>query len=286
MKLGRHWHRHFHWRSRPSRVLPAGAALLLAAALLAGAFPAAASSLAAVKQRGRLVVLSFPHPQSQFIRSDGAGGYEGLDHDLMRAFAHHLGVTLEVRPVASFDRLIPALLAGEGDLVASSYSITTARRERVDFSRPYFPILVMVVAPRGTPLARPDQLAGASACVVRGSSQEERLDALGVERKRYVERSGECWEVVAAGEAGFALFDSTAVATHLASHPGLVRAFHLPGRDEYGLAVVPGSDLRPALDEFLDSVRRSGFLYRLVERHFGAEGAELFQLAREESGTE
>lgn len=266
-------------RLRPTGVLPLAAGLLLASLPLAEA--SAAASLAEVKARGRLVVLSFPHPQSQFIRRAGAD-YEGVDYDLMRAYSRQLGVDLEIRPVATFDRLIPALLAGEGDIVASSFSITPARRELVEFSKPYFPILVMVVAPGATTLVSPSDLAPASACVVKGSSQEERLDRLGVGRKLYVARSGDCWGVLVQGEADFALFDSTAVATHLSSYPGLVHAFHLAGRDEYGFALAPGSGLRSSLDEFVDTVRRSGFLYRLVERHFGAEGAELFQLARDE----
>ena len=45
--------------------------------------------------------------------------------------------------------------------------------------------------------------------------------------------------------------------------------------------MTPGSDLREALNGFLEQSRTQGFLYRLVERHFGAKGVELFRLVRD-----
>lgn len=242
---------------------------------------ALASSAAEVRSRGTLVVLSFPHPKSEFIRRLPDGGFEGLDYDLMRSFARTMGVELEILPTETFDRLIPDLLAGKGDVIASSFSITPGRRELVDFSEPYFPVLLMAVTRKGSPIASIADLQEGIGCVVAGSSQQERLDAMGVERHRFVERSSDCWNEVAEGRADFAVLDSTAVLTNLENHPTLQRAFDLPDRDEYGFAVAPGSDLRAELDRFLAQSRSQGFFYRLVERHFGPKGVELFRLVRE-----
>jgi ABC-type amino acid transport substrate-binding protein len=250
--------------------------------VLALALPtvAAAASKAEVKQRGRLVVLTFPHSLSSFMRQAGTG-YEGVDHDLMRAFASRLGVELEIRPVAKFEDLIPALRAGRGDVIASSFSITEPRRELVDFSGSYFPVLIFAVTREGAGIAAAADLAGKTGCTVAGSSQEERMNRLGVPvQKHHVKSSGECWLAVQRGAADFTLLDSTAVLAHLGEYPGLVRAFHLPEADNYGFAVARGSNLRGELDAFLSESRQSGFLYHVVERHFGKQGAELFRLVK------
>lgn len=243
---------------------------------------ASGSATAQVKARGKLVVLSFPHTLSSFVKQIGPDTYQGIDHDLMHAFANRLGVKLEIRPVASFDDLIPDLLAGKGDLIASSFSITPARQRLVDFSDSYFPVLLFAVAQQGSGIASAADVVGKVGCVVAGSSQEERMGRLGDVKKLYVDSSAECWPAVADGRADFTLLDSTAVLANLPDHPGLVRAFQLPDVDHYGFAVPPGSDLKREIDAFLQESRRSGFLYQVVERHFGKQGRELFRLAREE----
>jgi ABC-type amino acid transport substrate-binding protein len=268
------------------RMARASCGIAMGIVLLAGAAAAqqagrAASATAQVKARGKLVVLSFPHTLSSFVKQVAPGTYQGIDHDLMRAFAARLGVAMEIRPVAHFDDLIPDLLAGRGDVVASSFSITAARRRQVTFSEPYFPVLLFGVARKGGGIAAAADARGRSACVVAGSSQEERLGALGDVRRVYVDSSAECWGAVEDGRADFTLLDSTAVLANLPAHPDLVHAFQLPEVEHYGFAVAPGSDLQRELDAFLQESRRSGFLYQVVERHFGSQGRELFRLARE-----
>jgi ABC-type amino acid transport substrate-binding protein len=241
--------------------------------------PALGASTAEVKQRGRLVVLSFPHSLSSFMRL-ADGGYVGVDYDLMRSFASRLGVQLEVKPVPRFEDLIPSLRGGKGDVIASSFSITTPRRELVDFTASYFPVLVFAMARKGIAISGPADLAGKNGCVVAGSSQEERMDRLAQVRKHYVKSSGECWDVVADGGADFTLLDSTAALAHMDEHPGVVKAFHLPEAEHYGFAVTRGNDLRAEIDAFIAEARKSGFLYQVVRRHFGEQGAELFRLVK------
>jgi membrane-bound lytic murein transglycosylase F len=264
-------------RSRRLAGFVFGFGLLLAAAPAA----ASATTIATVKERGRLVVLTFPHALSSFMKATGEkDSYVGVDFDLMRAFASRLGVQLEIRTVERFDDLVPALREGRGDVIASSFSITPARRELVDFSRSYFPILIFAMARQGSGIAAPADLAGKSGCVVAGSSQEERMNRLAKARKHYVQSSGDCWTAVSAGVADFTLLDSTAVIAHMDEYPKVMKAFQLPESDAYGFAVTRGSDLRAELDGFIEQARQSGFLYHVVERHFGPRGAELFKLVK------
>ena len=258
-----------------------GLSLALAATVaLASTSRAVAASTAEVKRQGQLVVLTFPHSLSSFMKAGADGTYTGVDYDLMRAFASRLEVKLVVKPVQSFDDLIPELNAGRGDVIASSFSITAPRRQLVDFSASYFPVLIFAMTRQGAGVTVGADLAGKSGCVVAGSSQEERMNRLASARKHYVKSSGECWGAVAGGAADFTLLDSTAVLAHMDEYPQVVKAFQLPEADAYGFAVARGSDLRAEVDAFLEQARQSGFLYQVVKRHFGERGAELFKLVK------
>src|SRR3954453_18008070 len=107
----------------------------------------------------------------------------------MRAFEAFLrkrpGVQGARRVVVDFvpvsrDRLIPALLAGEGDLVAANLTVTPERQAEVDFSDPYLKDVkeVVVTGPASPELATLDDLAGREVWVRRSSSYRASLEAL------------------------------------------------------------------------------------------------------------
>ncbi len=245
-----------------------------ACALLALTAPAAAAPLKEVKARGKLIVLSFPHQESGFIRVDverGLDFYQGIDFDLMQELARSLGVALEVRPVKpAFGALVPALLAGEGDLIASSFTITAERRRKLVFSRPYFAVETVVVAKKGRGFKKPADLAGKVGSVVQGSSLHERVKALSSAPPHFVEFTRWNYDAVSERQADFTVLDATGTWHLLPIYPDLEVAFTLPGVDHYGFAFAPGNeDLRDALDAYLAQVHASGQLDAIVRRHLG-----------------
>ena len=257
------------------------ATALLALAALAPA-AAHATTVAQVKQKGKLVMLCYPHPLSTFVkRGKNPGDYVGVDVSLMQTFARSLGVELEVKPVADFDDLIPALRRGDGDVIASSYSITKDRAELVDYSDPYFPVLVMAVVRKDSPIAKMEDLRGKRGSTVPGSSQEERLKAVPGVVLHHVASSPANYDAVAKREADFAFMDSTSVLTNLQRYPNLKVAFHLPGAEYYGYAVTKGSDLKTAVSEHVERLRKSGLLYDVIRRHLGEKGVEMFKLVQQ-----
>src|SRR4051794_27091956 len=83
------------------------------------------------------------YSKTDFFVDKGESG--GVTYEYMRAFEAFLQERQGgkgAKAVVSFvpvsrDRLIPALLAGEGDLAAANLTVTPERRARVDFSEPY-----------------------------------------------------------------------------------------------------------------------------------------------------
>ena len=253
--------------SRKCRIIAVVALLLLAVGT------ARASSLADVKKRGKLVVLSFPHQESPFIRVKteiDLNHYDGIDYEVLEGFAKSLGVALEIHPVRpSFADLVPALLRGEGDVVASSFSITPERKAKVDFTAPYFAVRTVVVVPKGSPIHAVADLAGKTGSTVKGSSLEERMKKLPDVRFHYVDFTRWNYDALMEKEADFTLLDETSPWRLLPSYPDLQVAFALPDKDFYGSAVTPKSDLRPVLDAYITKIKKKGNLDRIVKKYLG-----------------
>src|SRR3954454_23483821 len=137
-------------------------------------------------RKGAVRVLT-AYSKTDFFVDRGESG--GVTYEYMRAFEAFLrerqggrGAKVAVYFVpVSRDRLIPALLAGEGDLVAANLTVTPERERQVDFSEPY---LKNVREGGGTGPASPGlatlgDLAGEEVWVRRSSSYWGSLEALG-----------------------------------------------------------------------------------------------------------
>jgi polar amino acid transport system substrate-binding protein len=188
-------------------------------------------------------------------------------------------VRLRVVVKPTFAELIPALLAGEGDLVASTLSITPDRERQVDFSAPYFPVVTMAVARQGSGLRGLEALRGKRAGVPPGTTLERRAAGLGfaalVPRPRTTE---EALQSLLAGEVDVVLMESGLALPWLAREPRIELAATLPELERYAFAVAPGSDVKGALDAFLASTRKGRSFYQLVLRYLGEQGVELLRV--------
>jgi polar amino acid transport system substrate-binding protein len=247
---------------------------------------AMAADLPEIRQRGTLTVISFPHQESEFVRTNLDAGptpelgtvanFEGVDIDLMAAFADRIGVELRVRRVSepSYGALIPDLLAGQGDLIASSMSITDERKKRVDFSDPYFTVEKVVVSRVDSSISDVAALDGKRAVVIEGSSHYEHLKKLGVpdDSFLFVGFTLECFTAVADGQADYTLQDSAAARHHLRNDTRLEIRFKLPGEDHYGFAVPKDSPkLLAELNRFIAKTRKTGKLDDTIARHMDLE---------------
>jgi len=79
------------------------------------------------------------------------GKATGFDVDSMKWIAKNQGFEVEFLPIA-WDGIIPALLAGKIDLVYAGMTITEERKEKVNFSKPYWTVNQMVVVKEGSPI--------------------------------------------------------------------------------------------------------------------------------------
>src|SRR5438552_837450 len=152
---------------------------LLGIAVLAAASPAA-SDLVEVKGRGALRVLVVGvRSGDEFFAP--AGTQPGFDREVLQGFASLQRVRLDIVPVASWDALIPELLAGKGDLIAGRFTVTESRKKLIAFTSEVFPTRNVVLTRRPHRVVRTiAELRQENVGTVKGTSLAEAVAAAGV----------------------------------------------------------------------------------------------------------
>ncbi len=94
-------------------------------------------------------------------------------------FAAELGLQVQWVPVDGMAALIPALLAGRGDMIATNLTHTPSRSRQVSFSLPITQVREHIISAAGSaPVDTPDKLHGRTVAVSAGSAYEESLQQL------------------------------------------------------------------------------------------------------------
>ena len=135
--------------------------------------PQYTGDLPVLQAHGALRVIVPPEPIAHIPRSAES---VTMDYDLAHGLAEALKLQLVLVKVESYEQMIQKLLAGEGDLVAASLTITPARQEQAAFSVPYLYVdeYLITAASDSLPTALED-LAGMAVGVRRTSAHYQTL---------------------------------------------------------------------------------------------------------------
>ncbi len=230
----------------------------LAVAVLSPALAwGADEDLAAVQMRGTLRVLVLAETQSELPRSEA--GFS--DSQLVQQFAERHGLKVEEVPCERMDALIPALLAGKGDVVAVGLTVTRADAARVAFTQPLRVVSEVLVGAKGAQglPSRASELAGRKVSVVAGSAAQEAVEgvkasvpALVVDAVRGLNDAEPLLYEVSRGERALAVANSAELERFESYNGGLQQLFALADRQSAAWAVrLSAHALRAALDSFL-----------------------------------
>ncbi len=92
------------------------------------------SSLADIKRKGKLVVITDYSSTNYFIYRGQPLGYQ---YEMLQELANYLDVKLELRVNSDLEKSFRLLNKGEVDLIAENITITRERKEKVNFTIPY-----------------------------------------------------------------------------------------------------------------------------------------------------
>ncbi|WP_108260452.1 transporter substrate-binding domain-containing protein [Mangrovicoccus ximenensis] len=147
-------------------------AVLAAAAGLA-AFGAQAGTLDDIRERGAIRV-GLPSDSPPFGMKAPDGSLVGYDVEMAQLIADDLGVELEVTNAVGGNR-VPLLTSGRVDIVISSFGKNAERDEVIDFSEQYAPFYNGVFGPADVEVDGPEDLAGYSVGVTKGTIEDLEL---------------------------------------------------------------------------------------------------------------
>jgi lysine/arginine/ornithine transport system substrate-binding protein len=251
--------------------------------LVAAAAPLRAD-MADVEKRGTLRMLAVVVPgELEFVSSD-AGGHPGFDREVLDGFARLHKLRVELLNVESWDGLVPSLLKGRGDVIAGRFTATDSRRRQIDFTVEVFPTRNVAVT-RKPHEAVPslEALRGESIGIVKGTSMADVLAAAGIPAASIVADipSGGAFEALRSGRISCTIDEVAGAIMAQRADPELrIGAFvGPPGSYAYGVRKTD-PQLKAALDEYIENLRKTPTWNRLVLKYFGEAAPEILRKAR------
>ena len=272
---------------RKTTIRKATIVLATAAALALGiAGTVSADELADIQSAGEIKVgVEGTYPP--FTYHDEDGELTGFDVEIAKAVAEKLGVEVSFTE-SDWDSLLAAVDSGRLDTVINDVSVTDERKEKYDFSDPYFYISRQVVVKTGNDSIK--SLADLDGKKVAtnitndyATVLEEELGATIVP----IETSEQAASLVTSGRADFCMFSTVILNDYLENNPDadLEVAFVIPGEDEeIAIPVRKGETaLINAVNEALGELRDTGRLAELSEKYFHGDYTSAPEEAAEET---
>ena len=227
-----------------------------------------------IKQRKTLRVLTRNNAASYFLWQ---GELLGFEYELVKAFAKNHKLRLEVIVAPSHEDLIPMLIEGKGDIIASFMTATKEREEQgIKFSRPnHFASEIIVTRLNDTSLNKPEDLAGRSIYVRRSSAYWKTLEILKSQSIEFnLKEAPETMETeeiiakVASGEYDLTLSDNHLLDIELTWREDIKAAFRLgePRKNAWAVREKDGK-LLAAINKFIKKEYK-GLFYNITYKKY------------------
>lgn len=201
------------------------------------------------------------------------GEIVGFDMDLMKAIGEEMGFEVEFKDIA-FDSLIPALKAGNIDIVAAGMTITEQREENVDFTNSYYSadqsIIVKEESGKDISVLYGDNDVSVQTGTTGDLWVTEKLadkDILTGDIKRY-DTFVLCVSDLVNGNVDAVVLDSPVAERFSEIRPVEIVGIIVTG-ENYGLAVDEGNtELLDMLNEGLRKVNESDKMAEIIDKYF------------------
>jgi polar amino acid transport system substrate-binding protein len=150
-------------------------------ALVLAAF---ALPLAGHAQSGKKYIIATDTTYAPFEFTDKSGKFIGADLDILAAVAKDQGFQYELQPLG-FDAAVAALESNQADGVIAGMSITDKRKEKYNFSDPYYTNdrIVMAVSAKNNALKHHADLAGKTVAAKTGTEGARFTESLAAKYK-------------------------------------------------------------------------------------------------------
>lgn len=207
-----------------------------------------------------------------FEFEDMDGNFIGIDMDILKAAAEDQGFDYEVQ-VLGFSAAVQALEAKQVDGVIAGMSITDARKEKFDFSDPYFESgVVMGIAANDDAIKTYEDLKGKTVAVKTGTVGSAFAEGIAGEYGftcTYFDDSANMYEDVKAGNSVACFEDYPVLGYAITKNVGLKIVTEKEGADAYGFAVSKGenTELLEMFNKGLANIKASGKYQEILDTY-------------------
>ncbi len=201
----------------------------------------------------------------------------GIDYELAKGFADHLGVKLHMYVAERFWQIFPDVIEGKAHVGAAGLTVTVPRKKIVDFSPAYQTVRQEVIYRRGTrkPYGLQDMLDGEleiladSAYVATLENARRQLPQLTWLENREVGVE-ELVKRIVSGEIDYTIVDSNIFDLLQHSYPDAGEAFAIGPETPVAWALPKTTDtsLRESVSAYFAELHATGALNAILDRYY------------------
>ena len=202
--------------------------------------------------------------------------YVGVDIELLKAIAEDQGFEYELQPLG-FDAAVTALETNQADAVIAGMSITDERKEKYDFSEPYYDSgVVMAIKADNDDIKSYEDLRGKKVAAKTGTEgatfAESIKEKYGFEIS-YFDESPNMYEDVKTGNTVACFEDYPVMGYGISQNNGLKMVTDMEKGSSYGFAVLKGknAELLEKFNAGLKNVKESGKYDEIVNTYIRTE---------------
>lgn len=230
-----------------------------------------------IQKRGYFILgLDDAFPPMGF--KDANGEIVGLDIDMAKAVAKKLGVEVRFQPV-SWDGVVMELNNKNIDVIWNGFTITDARKQKVDFTNPYLANRQILVVRKGAAITSKEELAGKTVGLQAGSSSmvalEQDLDTYELIKDNLIEfaTNDEVLLDLKNGGLDAAIVDEVVGRYYISQRPDTYEVLSEDfGEEEYGVAVRKGETaFLNKLNDALAQLKSEGISAEISKKWFDAD---------------
>lgn len=227
---------------------------------------------AATEQGQKKFLIATDTTFAPFEFEDASGKFVGIDMELLEAIAKDQGFAYEVRPLG-FNAAVQALEAQQVDGVIAGMSITDERKQKFDFSEPYFDSgVVMGIAADNNEIKSYDDLKGKKVAIKTGTEGADFAESI---KGKYgfttvvFEDSANLYEDVKAGNSAACFEDYPVLGYAITQNVGLKIVTEKEHGSSYGFAVNKGKnkELLEMFNKGLANLRSNGKYQEILDKY-------------------
>jgi glutamate transport system substrate-binding protein len=246
---------------------------------------AAGTTMAAIQQRGKLIVgTKFDQPLFG-LKDPTTGKIEGFDADIAREVAKAIfGNVSDIDSTINFVEAVsknrePFIQNGTVDIVVATYTVNETRKQVVDFAGPYFQAHEDIMVRKDeNSIKSVNDLNGKKVCSVQGSTSIKNLQAKAPQADTSItfDTYSKCAEALGDGRVQAEVTDNSILAGLAAQSQGKYKVLNAPFSDEpYGIGLKKGDTaLRTFVNDVIQKIEDNGTWKTLFDKDVSSGGVK------------